>query len=269
MRAAALLIALFAAGCSPPEAPEDLSELNRFLFREWDNTDPAVMAEGMWALWEEHISQLDPEGERSERSFEQTDLQPEDIEGLTAPPDTVLSNTVNVAVAKKSAYGVELHARLMTEADQTPAENTAEEYDRFFIDPTDPSCFPDRSCDTLITENDVLRANAILRARFDLKKDFRWFSVGEEDNGHWSFVARSWLEESFPGEQGNTELIQSWTLDIWLDDPEGGLWRYQALYSETDVGVDDENLIRATTRTGIDNQLIVADQAIEDLYLSR
>jgi len=267
---ALLLLLVPLLGCQPPEAPEDLSDLNRFLYREWDNDDPAVMAEGMRALWEDHLSLLDPDAERIDRSFEPGNLQPEDVAELTAPPGTSIEDTLAIAVARHSAHGVDLHARLMTEADQTPVENTAELYDRQFLDPTDPGCFADRSCDTLITVNDILRVNAILRVRFDLFKDFRWFPVGDEDHDHWGFIARSWLADSWVGESGNNTLVQSWTLDVWLDDPDGGLWRYQVLNTESDIAGDpSDDLIRVTTRNGIDSQLGVADQAIEDLYLSR
>ena len=44
-----LLVGLLLLGCrkAPPEAPKDLQELSRYLYREWQNDDPEVMAAGM------------------------------------------------------------------------------------------------------------------------------------------------------------------------------------------------------------------------------
>jgi hypothetical protein len=265
-----LLLLLACAACAPtPEAPAELSDLNRYLLREFDNPDPAFLEAGTLNL-REHLRAVDPAADLGDRAWQPTHLTEEDVADM-ARPDVPLDGTVNVGVAALSIHPLHKHARYMTEVDQRPAEPTATEYERRFLDPTDPTCFPEQECLRLNTFNLIRRENALFRLNFELFKDLQQVRIGGPDHEPeaWAMVARSWIQEPFTGDNGGTVMQQSFTLDTWVEDPDqGGTWRYQALWSETDLGDGDidEGLIRGTMRLGIDGNLENADEAITEAY---
>ncbi len=265
MRKTALLL-LPCLGCvAPPEAPEALDELSRFLYREWDHPDPLVMEDGIANL-EAFLSDFDMTGHVNGRSWEIQPLFDEDVLDISRP-DRPLEDCVALGVAVESRWPVFDHARVQAEADQTPFEPTApEHYDRFFLDPEDSACLPGRECDVLRTLNEATRKNFLLQVTFDLFKDFRWVRMpGEEDR--WALVARSWFAEPWPGAKENVTLWQSYAVDVWMGVGEDTTWRFQALWSESDLGfsVSDKDVI-ATVKLATDNIFGAGDDAIGEQY---
>ena len=210
---------------------------------------------------------VDLERDRLVRSFDLAELHSEDVVEMRSDVDP--ATAIGVAIAANSPWPIELHARLMTESDQTPAEPTAERYVREFLDPTDPSCFPDASCGLLKTSNDVRRSNPLYTLDFILWKDFRWIRVleGGEDSGRTSFLARSFVAERTLGENGTTEMVQSYTVDLWVQTPDDEVRRIQTLHSEVNIpGISDPDLIRGTIIYSIDQAFKAADDTIEEAY---
>ncbi len=277
-----LLVALLAASLAPgqactptPEAPTEFSDLTRFMLRNWDHEEPEVM-EGALANLEDFLADYDLLGETRDRSWIPDFLTDEDIEGFQWPDERNLEDAIPVAIARSSVWPVADHARLQSEADQRITEPTAQQrYDRLFLDPADPSCFWDRSCDVMITSNDARRENAAMSVDFILLKDFRWARIGTPEEGEperWAVVARSWFDESWHGEADNTHLWHSFAVEVWMGVDDETTWRMQCLWSETDVGIDktEEGIeaIRGTTRWGINGVFEAGEDAIEELYYS-
>ncbi|MBT3217957.1 MAG: hypothetical protein HN348_02620 [Proteobacteria bacterium] len=254
-----ILISLLGCKKPPPEAPKELNELSRYLFREWDNEDPLVMQAGVENL-RDFLADLDLEGKVNDRSFTLDPIREDDLD--VDHPDRDPEDCLNVSVARKSEWPVDDHAQLQIESDQTPTEPTAKDYLRTFPKEDDPDCLPDHDCGVLETVNDIRRENLLMSISFELFKDFRWVELdGEED----ALVARSWIDQSWAGDNGKNWVYQSFSVDIWIASNDAA-WRYQILSSETEVGVDDEDVVAGFLKGSIDNIMKKGDKAIETLY---
>lgn len=248
-----LILALGLSACTVPEAPGDLDELSRYLFREWDNDDPRVMEAGIRSF-DEGLRALDFDGERAARSFEISPLDAVDTEGDDLPEDVVLENMVGVAIGAWSDWAPEYHAQLATRVDQSPAEPSSAEYERTFLRPTDPACLPTADCVALETINRILKSNAAYTAWIDMYKHFRWVDVVDNhghSTGRRAMVAKVSTPEVYIGEAGNTHIYQSYAVDIWLETEDGPI-RLQANWSENSLS-DDPALIRALIRASLDD----------------
>ncbi len=248
---------LSTAACAPlPEAPEEVTELSPFLFIHHEN-DPRVLEDAVANL-REGLAQIDLDASRAERGWIPLPLALDDVAAL-GPEGTDPEDCVAAGLVARTAHPPELHAELATRIDQVPAEPTATDYERRFLDPVDPACFPGQDCGALVTVNDVRRENILYAARFDLHKGFRW--AGDD-----AIVARSWLDRSWTGEAGNTELIQSYGIDVVTRLDSGETVRLQVAWGEVDLGVGvSEDFSRATIRAAIDQVIEQTDEAIDEL----
>ncbi len=268
-----LLLAI-GAGCGKVvEAPEDLAELSGFLYGAWGGdtvADEEARAVALHNLERQIASVPDLASAKPvDRSWEIEPLTEEQVSDIVRP-DRPIDGTVNLSLAHASPWSIEDHARLQVEADQVPAEPTATRYIRTFNAPKDPGCFVgrDEGCPILDTINDLRRENLLLKADMELFKTFRWVEFTDEDGEERvAFYSRSWFEESWPGDKGNAVLYQSYSIDVWIEQPDGSTWRYQTLWQETDLGfaVGDDAVI-STVRGGTSDAMDAGDQAIADLY---
>jgi len=144
-------------------------------------------------------------------------------------------------------------------------EPTAKKYVRTFPDLDSPDCYVDRSCDVLITVNDIRRENLLLSVGMILYKDIRWVPLPDEEDS-WAMMSRSWIDQVWEGDNGKTSVEQSYSLDVWIPRKKNRAWRYQLLWSESDVGVSNEDAITGTVKGSTDSAMKTQDEAIEDLY---
>lgn len=250
------------AGCpeAPPVAPEDVDSVTRFLYREWDNEDPSVMEDGVAKL-EAALLRFDLKSDDRElRSFKLTAPTVEDL-GTIKPPEGQDPKTcaARISVARWSKWPITDHAKVQISPDQLPLEPTAKTYTRNFTEPTDPSCFAERGCDVFKTLNNVKRENFFIAVTFDLNKVFRWVKLPGD---RWAFVARSWTDKVYTGEDKDTAIRQSYSLDVWLGQADGSTIRYQALFSDTKISVEDEDLVLGTVADSTDETLEKGDKVI-------
>ena len=256
------LISVFAfSGCrKPPEAPQQLDELTKFLYQEWDNEDPAVMEAALENLYN-LLKKEDLEAGILDRSWELTPISKDVVSDIPYPDGANPQNTLGVAVGYISPFKIKDHARLQTEGDQLIAEPSAKVYERTFPEDDDPLCFLDQSCDPLVTENDIERQNILMTVQMILYKDFRWV---ETERGT-AFISRSWLDRSWDGENGKSRVVQSYSIDCWL--PVGKeIWRFQTLWSESEITGASDTATLATLKSSIDKAMETGDEAIEELY---
>lgn len=267
-----LLPLLIACGPPSPEAPTELSELVRYLFREHNAEDPRVMEEGLGNL-SAILDDIDLEGAAAERSWVPEPLEAGDTDDITRPEGRDLDALLGISMAGLSQFPVASHAELQSLTDQTITEPTASHYERAITEPDDPECFASGDCEFMRTVNDARRENFLMSVDFILFKDFRWSHVGTEDevgdDRPRAFAARSWFEESFPGDGGHTHLWQSYSIDIWLDDGSGRTRRFQTLWSESDIVDVDEEVVRNVLRNSICDVYEAGDEAIEQLQGER
>lgn len=264
MRPLILLFVLLGTACSVPDAPGDLDELSRYLFREWDNENDRMMEAGIRSF-DENLAELDFDGDKDARSFEIGPLDEVDTANIDLPDGVVLENMVGVAIGAWSDWEPALHAELATQVDQAPAEPSSAEYTRTFLEPTDPECLPTEDCAFLRTINHILKSNAAYTAWIDMNKHFRWVNVVDNhgfDTGRRAMVAKVWTPEVYIGEAGATYIYQSYAVDIWLETEDGPI-RLQANWSENSLS-DDPTLIRALIRGSLDDLFEQTDQFIAD-----
>lgn len=260
-----LVLAVLLACTPPPDAPSELNDLVRYLYRTQGDPDDEVVKAGLVNL-QAFLADKDLSGDASvnDRSWALDDLTEEDVAGLERP-DRDLSLEIGLSVARESTWPPEDHARVQSETDQRPFEPTAKDlYERSFPNEADPRCFIDHSCEVLESFNLATRKNFLMDVTFELWKDFRWVAL---DDDRYAIVARSWFKEPWPGADGDIILQQSNALDVWLGQADGGdTWRFQALWSETEgLGVSDD-IILGTVKIATDDIFETADRQIGELY---
>lgn len=240
----------FTACAPPPEAPAELGELSRFLFRELGG-DEALLAEGLVNL-DALLADIDLSASHSDRSYTLPLLDEADVEGLERP-ERSLSDSLGLSLAAQSIWPVEDHAAYQVLADLTDASPGTTSFQRTFVD--DPECFADRSCTTLRTVNTIVRENALTKMTFNLHKDYRWVSV--EPLG-WAVISRGWTPTSTHGDDGSNHIWQQFELDIFLPDGSGSS-RFVGIWMEPDYAILDAETVGNLTLQNIDETMAHVD----------
>jgi hypothetical protein len=237
-------------GCkAPPEAKEDLNNNARFLYEEQERANDAVLADALDAMESMLLEVEDLNGNVNDRSWTLADLTADDVATLPTRPDRDPALAVGVGVAFRSKWPIDDHARVQTEADQRPFEESApDHYNRAFPDDPDPTCFLDQSCKVLETFNDATRKNVLMEVTFELPKDLRWINLPD---GRRTILARSWYEQPWDGKKENVTVWQSYSIDVWIEQDDGSTVRFQSLWSESDLGIEiSDDAVVATVKAG-------------------
>lgn len=235
--AAAILIALTA--CAPPiDAPTELDEVTAWLFARFEDEQYGALELGLAHL-EAALADSDLDVEAVDRAVSLQPLSQGDVAGLTRP-DRSLEDLVSVGLPFASAFDPEAYAGVVILPDQTAVEpDSHNTYDRAFLEPTDPSCFPDRGCGLLRTWNTIVKESAVMSIPYETGRDFRWVEVGEPGSERWALLDRSWMEQEAPGDQAQVAMYQVFSLSAVLPTDDGAV-RWVALWTESYVlGVDD------------------------------
>ncbi|MCK6507917.1 hypothetical protein L6R53_31880 [Myxococcota bacterium] len=296
------LAAPAALGCkaSPPANPA-FDDAARYLVRVFDSGTDAERAYGMRALEEQVYLNIDLEAATAaNRSVEPAQIEEQDVADLERPARD-LDRNMPVAVGVLSAYGPQDLARVIVLPDQVPVEPSSQgddgQYDRTLLDGGD--CWLDGGCDALRTYNLVTRSNVLYTVTYELWKDYRWVDLalpdpadvpeGEEavneGEPRWGILVRSWMKDSASSEGGTITIWQSFAMEIMVprdcagfvrdgseENRDGGAWqtdscgggsvRMQAMWSETEIGVDDDVQLSAT-RTGMSDGMEAYDDWLD------
>ncbi len=254
------------AGCkAPPEAPDKLNELSTYLFVHFEDEEPEELALGLDNLYTYFQDEVDLTLGYNDRAFTVDVLTEEFTEGISHPGRDPESQTP-VGLVAPTLYTPTDHTAVIVLDDQTPVEpNSPDLYDRVFQEPTDPSCFHDRSCsiEVMRTMNDIYKSNTFMSIPYDMHKDYRWVEMGEAGSGLWAVLARSWCEEEAFGDDGNTEINQSFSIDVFLPDDTDGI-RYMALWSESTIEGAGEDVIAASVKLGMNQMFNATDTWLDD-----
>lgn len=271
MRHSLLLLTVALAGCfsMPPKAPDGVDDLTRFLFREWAYEDPSVLQDGMAKLEKILEEEVDFSKKLKYRRFSLDSFTEEDVADIPWPNTEDPESTIGMAVAFESKWPVVDHARLQVEAKLLlEAEQSAKNYKRRFINPSDATCFIGRQCPMFYTENDITRKNLLMEIDIMLHKDFKWVDM---PGGRRAIVSRSWNPEVFSS-AAKDKIVQSYTLDVWIERPDEKTWRYQALYQESEISgmfsglASDETAVVDTVTSATDDMFVDTDKVIGKHY---
>jgi len=247
---------LLSAGCStPPQAPRELNLLARYLYREWGNEDPAVMTAGIDQMYS-FMKKMDLDSALNDRSFVMKPPTETDFADVDRPAGQSTRDLLGISVSGLSEWPVRDHARLQTVRDQSITEGSAKAYARRA---NGDGCFVSRGCDVMETENEILRENLLYTIDMISYKDFRWVAFG----GGNAIVSRSWTDQVWRSD--GKAIKQSNAVEVWIPH-KGDTLRMQILWSDSDVGVSDPDLITNTMKLGIEGIFKDGDKAIQALY---
>ncbi len=263
--ALALVVAATTLGCkAPPEAPEELSELSRYLFREFESEEWGVREAGMGNL-AAYFADQDLTVAWQDLSYTIDDLAADDVADVEHP-NRDLTLQMPVGMAFPSGFGPDGHASVIVMGDQTPVEpNSPNTYDREFTEPTSSDCFGDRECVLLRSMNTIVKENALMEIPYEMNKDWRWVELGEPESGEWAVLGRSWCQDIALGVEGNNEINQSFSIDVFLPGEDGGV-RYMVLWSETVVAGIGEDVIIGTIEYGMHQMFEAHEEYLEENY---
>lgn len=240
-----LLLGLLACK-HPVEAPTELDELARFLFREFEAEDPAGLAAGVENL-RPLLEQAPDEG------WSLTPIELADLDDLSPPEGRDPADCGGLAVVYSSPHPVPDHVGVMLQADLTPASPTAESYDRSFLEGQD--CFEGAICEFLRTENAIFRSNLLMQMGFTLYEDYRWVDG--------AILSRNWLAESAHGDSDSNHLWQDWEIEAWLPTDDGGTLRLWAMWTEAEYAGVSEEMAEVSGRAGLISAMEAQDEWIE------
>lgn len=238
------------AGCAAPvpPAPGDLDGLARYLFRYSEDegaTDAGAASLDAW------LAENPPEGETGLRL---TALSEEDVAGIPRP-DGEPGDAIGAVAWAASPHDIDAHLELALYPHQS--EVLPDEYsvwERTLTEGGD--CFAARACEVLRTENEVLREFLPgIVVPYALLKNYRWAEYeGPDGQPREALVARGWVPEVSLTEDGVNGVLQSYHVDVLVQDPAGGTLRVQAQWGETKTALGDlltEDFLLTTTLDGI------------------
>lgn len=253
-----LLPFLFGIGCAqpPPEAPTEMSDLSRFLFRSYD--DPEALGAGLDnlldVLAETELAAEDP----ADRSWLLDPLDVSDLEAVAIPEGRAPADVLTMGLAYESPWALDLHPAYMVLSDLTVISDTAVVYERTF-DQGDGGCFVDRGCEAIETSNFIDRETTFFKMEYTAFKDYRWV---DRDEGR-AILSRGWIAESAHGDGGSNHLWQNYETDVWLEVGDR-TWRFYAVYTEADYAGVGEDLARNLSRASAQDALETLDAFIAE-----
>lgn len=298
-----LLLPLLLIGCfrPSPQGNPEFSDAVRYTWLSYE-ADEATLAYALRSLETALYTSINlEEGGLLDRSVEVERLSAEDVQ-MVPHPDADPSLALPVGVGAVSPWGIEDQKHIQMLVDQTPVEpSSPDHYVRTFL--SGDECWLERGCEEMITTNDIVKKNTFMEVPYILLKDFRWVDMGlpdpadvpegeeavNEGEPRWAWVARSWTDESNPGVGGDTEVTQSYVIDVWIprdgrgyvrqstdendDDGEwttdstgGGTLRMMAMWVEVNfwaMEVTDDQ-VAGLTRKGIDDNFEAADEWLDE-----
>jgi len=251
---------------TPPEPPPELAEATALVFLHYDTTEPGVLEEHVGTL-RGHLLDLDLSVGYEERCYTPADLTQEAIDTVTNPGRDP-AETLPVALAMSSAFPPDDHANVIVMPTQTEVEPASPvQYDRAFVDPTNPSCFPGRDCLRLDTHNTILKDYLLLELLYEMPKSFRWVEVGEPGSGEWAIVGRAWLDQEWWDPDGALALLQSYSIDLFVPVDGGGI-RYMSLWPETFIDglKEPDEFILTTTAEGMNDMFVATEEYVAEHF---
>lgn len=254
------MILLLLVACKPPEtAPTELTELAAWLFQHQDEAE--LLPDGLAQLdaWlETHAGQQD--------GYTLAPLTEENVAEVEHA-DRDLAAALGAVAEAASPHPLDAHAAFVLLPDQSVVN--PDDYDRFertLLAGGD--CFGPATCAELLTWNDVIKNAAFgVQIPYEYGKDYHRVAYPWGDGTRWAMVSRGSVPEESFGEDGENGILQSYTLDVFLE-RDDGIHRVQAQWSEMALVLDlpDDYLLQELV-DGLQGVFKDTDAAIESLGL--
>jgi hypothetical protein len=258
-----LLSVSLVAGCAkpPPEAPKELGELALFLFQHFEDEDPAELAAGLQNL-KGFVADTDLTLDPKERAVTLPLLDGEALGSLSIPAGADVQKQVPVALAGLSSHPLQGQKDLAVEVNQICIESSSTVWaQRAFL--TDEACFVDGSCPDLSVSQEVRKENFLAKVWYDQLKDYRTVEIEDaEGNVSEALIARSWTEEVFPGDGGDTSWDQLFQLDVTFEKGDESM-RWFGMWSSITVPVLTDDSYANLVIDGITEAFLYGDEFLD------
>ncbi|MCB9796714.1 MAG: hypothetical protein H6741_28785 [Alphaproteobacteria bacterium] len=240
MRAILPLTALALVACKEPiEAPAELNDLSHFMWAEWDNEDPEVLIAGVNSL-EAWAADKDADASNWGDRFYEIDPLPNATvtdEGLTTH-GLNSEDAIGVGELYASVHAPPKHATLFGLADQSdPIEPSSPDSYTRTITAGDADAFAAGTEETLESHNQINRRNILFTLDYELDKVWRWVTL---EDGREVIVSRSWSEESGPVNDDDEQILQAYSLELWIPNDAGGSLRWLITWQQAELSIDDD-----------------------------
>lgn len=260
MRPTPIVVVAAAIACKPPpEAPAEVGALTQFLFAETDGDEDSLRSAADQTYT--YLATLDLDAGVNDRAVTPPALTSDFTDELVLPASFDPETQVAVALSGRSTHPIADHQPLAWETNHVCIESdTTKQYVRHIL--SDLTCFQDGSCDTLETTNEVRKENFLANIWYDLKKDFRTFTL---EDGSTAIVARSWLETQAFTDNGNGSIDQSFQVEIWLPDPDDATatLRFGAMWSSVDLSGVGDDVWASLVKSGLDEGYANTDNFLD------
>ncbi|MBN94399.1 MAG: hypothetical protein CL928_10045 [Deltaproteobacteria bacterium] len=244
-----LSLALVASACSPPvEAPEELGELTRYLFANFDTEGEELVA-GMDSL-EAFLSGVDMGGQLDDRAVTPPKLTSDYWGEVSGPAEVDQELQVPVSVWRESPHPVSSQLGLFIEPNQVCIQDDGTKYYMRLFD-SDTSCLVDGTCDRANSTGEVRFENLLAKAWLDTFADLRAVPAAD---GRVRYVIRGWMEERGIADDGESSWDQRFSLDIAIPHPENSelSWRFLTSWGSVTIPGVGDDLYATLVKSGID-----------------
>lgn len=256
-----VLVAITAVGCAkaPPEAPKELGDLGLFLFKHFEDEDPAEMAAGVLNL--KGILAEELKKDEKDQAVTMPILDGDNLGGLSIPEGVDAESQVPIALPGESVHPINDQLVAILEPNQICIESDSTVWaERTFV--TDKACFEDKSCDRLEVTQEVRKENFLAKVWYDQYKNYRWLTLtDDEGNESSAIIARSWLDQVFPADGDNNSWDQVFQLDVFIENG-GKTTRWFSMWSSVTLGGVGDDLYGSLVVDGINQAMVFGDEFI-------
>lgn len=255
-------LAVAAMGCAEPEVLEPLSvddqAISGFLFQHFDDADPTEMTRGIdEILVPLMLARLENVKDRNDPLdggwlADLPVITEKELGTLSMPAGvTVAEQKFPTARVRESAFSVADNRALAVEPNRVCLESETTLWaEREFT--SDAACFADGTCDRITILQPTYKQNPIARIWYDQLFDIRVFTIDDgKGNTYEAMVSRGWLEERWFSRSGNNSWDQIWSLDVIIDDGNGGSLGWNAYWTSLQIDLLGDDLLLNSIRDGL------------------
>lgn len=213
-----LAFALVACSPSPEAAPLTLEDATRQLLVRFDGEDAPALAEELAARVTETRDTL---AEGAQLAL----LTDADVADLPHDDTTDLARTYGAALAVRVGGGVDAHAAVVPEADQSFCSTTYDRYDRAIVSGSAAGYL---SGGDLLTENNLEKDVGLAVLPYPMQKAYRWVDVAAGR----AQIARSLIYRAGYSDDGKTGVVAGFTIEIWVPEEDDAMLWYNATWTQ-------------------------------------
>lgn len=255
---------LLACHAKVEEAPADIEELCAYLYE--NEEEPEQLAIGLASLDVWLTTRTD-----EEPGFNLPPLTEADVQDVTWDTSRDLADALGGVADAASPHSLQQHVAFILLPDQSVVDHDDyAQFDREFLVGGD--CFGARDCERLETWNTIIKTAAFgIEIPYEYGKDYQWVDFAAADGTTQpAVVSRGWVGEPSFDASGDNGIYTSFTLDVFLGRPDGGIHRVQALWTETKLVIDEfvsEEFLYGELIDGLQDVFDDTDAAITELDL--